>query len=569
MTYLSFSTRLRPLLTALVPLFVLAPSACESNVKEKIALAQLAQDCLVNSDCSAPLVCAFEACHAECVSSRDCDEGARCVAAARPYKVCQLETERKCERTADCVEGLICGVDGECRDKCRADSECVEDQVCVSGTCADKDELDENGLLSPAKGMTRGAEGSPCVYVSDCSEALLCRSQACLPECKADKDCAVHQVCMDTRCVADGSQPASCDYNSDCDAKRGERCLRGSCLCQCVEDRDCPSGDVCNGCGCEADPKADPGCTYNSDCKNPGEICKDRACSCQCKADVDCGNGFRCDGCGCLDARNPLDGVVQGNVTIDSSLQLALYRGVTEIHGDLIISGISITDLGDTFDQLAVVDGTLQIWSATNLHALSLPQLTTITNISLSGDNNISSVSLPALKSANVNITQLLVLKSLSLPALESGALSLNTLPQLEQLSLNSLKTLSELHFNDIFAMKELSMPELVTVGAWFQISNSSPSALAKLSAPKLQTTGKGLGSSWLTIDNTQLTSLDGLGDPQNFVGHCTALQLSRNLLLSQCAVDAFATKCPDRTQTFIADAIACPSACEGAVCPG
>ena len=73
---------------------------CDSNVDEKIAVARLAESCLVNSDCSAPLVCAFEACHAECETSRDCEPGARCVAAARPFKVCQLEEERVCARTA-------------------------------------------------------------------------------------------------------------------------------------------------------------------------------------------------------------------------------------------------------------------------------------------------------------------------------------------------------------------------------------------------------------------------------------------------------------------------------------
>ncbi|HVJ16121.1 MAG TPA: hypothetical protein VM686_11850, partial [Polyangiaceae bacterium] len=221
----SLLTRLRAPALALGALS-LYPS-CNSGVDEDIILAGLAQDCLVNSDCNSPLVCAFQTCHQECESSRDCEDGARCVGAARPYKVCQLEEERSCRRPSDCVEGLVCGDDGECRDSCQTVNDCVEGQLCVSGTCADSDELDETGQLPLASGVTRGAEGSTCVYVSDCNAALLCRSQVCLSECKADKDCGAGRVCQEGRCQLDGSLPSACSYHSECDVERGERCSSG------------------------------------------------------------------------------------------------------------------------------------------------------------------------------------------------------------------------------------------------------------------------------------------------------------------------------------------------------
>ncbi len=107
---------------------------CTSNTEERIALAKLASSCLINSDCESPMVCAFKSCHVECTTSRDCEDGARCIAAERPFRVCQLETERDCSTNADCPTPLVCGVDGECRDGCASARDCIEGQLCASGT---------------------------------------------------------------------------------------------------------------------------------------------------------------------------------------------------------------------------------------------------------------------------------------------------------------------------------------------------------------------------------------------------------------------------------------------------
>lgn len=559
--------RLRVVIALTVPLLA-ALAGCESNVQEKIALARLAQNCLVNSDCSTPLVCAFEACHAECVSSRDCSDGARCVAAARPYKVCQLEEERLCERSSDCAEGLICGIDGECRDHCSHHSQCVEGQLCAAGTCADTDELDDVGQLTPAPGTTRGSEGSPCVYVSDCSAALLCRSQACLPECKADKDCPLHEVCTDTRCMPDGSQPPLCSYNSQCDSQRGELCQGGSCLCACAEDRDCPAGQACDGCGCAAEPGAAQACVYNSDCEAAGEICKNRLCACQCRADLDCAPGSACDGCGCVDVKDPLDGIVVGNVFIDSTLQLAPYSGVTEIHGDLTISGRSIAELGNTFDDLRRIEGRLVASDNQQLTRLAFPALESVNLVSLSGMSHLEALEMPALTSGAFSLSNLTGLTTLSIGALRTGGIELYGAGKLAQLRLPEVTWLSVLVLGDVNALEKLELPKLTKISSMFQIVSGQPTKLSVLSAPKLQLLGEGMLNSTLSIVNTQLTSLDDVG-AADWEIHSSSVEVSRNPLLSRCAAEAFAARCAVagfEQAPLLSDNAACTT-CNGPTC--
>src|SRR6185436_17824084 len=92
----------------------------------------LAEGCLINTDCTNPLVCAFRRCHTECKDTRDCPAGQRCVASDRPFKVCQLDQEKTCKTNADCPSRMVCGVDGECRDQCTTSSDCILGQVFAS-----------------------------------------------------------------------------------------------------------------------------------------------------------------------------------------------------------------------------------------------------------------------------------------------------------------------------------------------------------------------------------------------------------------------------------------------------
>jgi hypothetical protein len=569
MAYVS-SPRSRVRATLALALTLLAyQGGCGSTVDEEIALATLSQDCLVNSDCSSPLVCAFEACHAECVSSRDCEAGARCVAAARPYKVCQLEEERACARTADCAEGLVCGVDGECRDQCLTENDCVESQLCVSGTCADREELDEDMQLEPAPGVMSGSEGAPCVYVSDCSGALLCRSQACLAQCKADKDCEAGRVCEETRCVLDGSAPAACTFSSECETERGERCLSGGCRCACAENRDCPSGELCNGCGCEPDPEAPAPCVYNSDCEEEGQVCRDRACACECKVDLDCADGSTCDGCGCVALGGPIDGVVMGDLFVESSLQLALYRGVQEIQGSLYISGAYVADLGDTFDQLARVTGNIQVSSNALLERIRFPKLTDASTVSFSNLSSLEQLALPRLRHGDVGLSELPLLIQASFPALEKSSLYMHRLLALSALSVPLLREATNFTLDQVPLVTKLELPSLVKVSNELIVTSGSTMALAVLSAPQLASLGPPAGgSNRLFIEATSLTSLSELGAPGWSV-NTNVTSVSNNPQLSVCAANAFI----ERLQTgglvsgvSIVGNQPC-STCQGAVC--
>src|SRR6478735_2512486 len=100
-------------------------------------LAAIAEGCSINTDCTSPLVCAFRKCHTACTTSRDCPMGQRCMASDRPFHVCQLPDETKCAYNSECPSGQLCGVDGRCRDQCAADRDCVAEQVCSQGTCAE------------------------------------------------------------------------------------------------------------------------------------------------------------------------------------------------------------------------------------------------------------------------------------------------------------------------------------------------------------------------------------------------------------------------------------------------
>src|SRR5438552_2518173 len=60
--------------------------------------------CLVASDCTDPLVCAYQRCHAQCVTSKDCAQGQRCVGSNYPkLGVCLFQDESDCERNSDCA----------------------------------------------------------------------------------------------------------------------------------------------------------------------------------------------------------------------------------------------------------------------------------------------------------------------------------------------------------------------------------------------------------------------------------------------------------------------------------
>jgi hypothetical protein len=177
--------------------------ACAGDDVQPIALGG---GCLVNSDCSSPLICAFRLCHQECKDDRDCSAGQRCVAGDRPYRVCQLDQESRCSYNSDCASTEVCAIDDQCRDQCAADRDCVNGQLCVTGTCADPLELVDGGL-SVADGGERN--GQPCAYTSQCPPDLVCRDGVCNYECLASADCMGFE-CKEHHCQYPDAGPIYC-----------------------------------------------------------------------------------------------------------------------------------------------------------------------------------------------------------------------------------------------------------------------------------------------------------------------------------------------------------------------
>ncbi|MFO0571406.1 MAG: putative metal-binding motif-containing protein [Polyangiaceae bacterium] len=303
-------------------------SACSSDEADAIRRAKLAEGCLINSDCSQSpdqLICAFQRCHIQCNSSADCDTGLRCVLGTKPEHVCLLKEEQDCKLSSDCPDPLVCGPDGECRDQCKTNSDCVEGQECTDHMCADSAEL-VNGRL-PDKLSDGGADtgspppgvGFPCEYNSDCQGTLVCKGGSCKEECKADTDCSPGIQCDPAthRCLPktsdagadtstdvgpdvslDGGSP--CKLNSDCAAPLV--CRFGTCEPECKADVDCTNGKHCvnQSCVYSAPDGAPPGygtpCTHTSQCSSglvcvPGGVC---AYECLNSGDCDMAAGFCC-----------------------------------------------------------------------------------------------------------------------------------------------------------------------------------------------------------------------------------------------------------------------------------
>ena len=129
--------------------------ACQARV---IAFTQETRstnlNCSFDLDCVDPLVCAFGNCHAQCVTSRDCSAGQRCVqvrsddAGALLGNVCLQPIESRCTINSDCPAPLICGIDGQCREECLTTRDCSGMQVCATHTCADPTEVDDAGMFT-------------------------------------------------------------------------------------------------------------------------------------------------------------------------------------------------------------------------------------------------------------------------------------------------------------------------------------------------------------------------------------------------------------------------------------
>lgn len=233
-----------------------ASGACVNQENERTLELAVGTRCTLNSDCTEPNVCVFGVCHAQCNTSADCEHGERCVKGdGAGGNICQLGSEATCGTTADCVGAQVCGVDGKCRDGCKASDECLVGQICATGTCADQSEVDTTTGKLPESPDHVG-EGQPCVYNTDCPDQLTCVESTCAFECNGDKDCSPGTTCVEHRCVLPTVTPVDCTNNSDCGL--GFLCASNECVAGCLSDLGCAIGSRCFGGQC-AKPIFDAG----------------------------------------------------------------------------------------------------------------------------------------------------------------------------------------------------------------------------------------------------------------------------------------------------------------------
>ena len=254
----------------------------------------IGEGCVVASDCTDPFVCAFQRCHSQCATSRDCPDGTKCVASQFPkIGICLLQTESTCERNSDCASPLVCGRSGRCEKQCGSERDCLAGQSCIAGSCVD--------AIDAVDGGPPGEVGQTCLRASDCSEPLACKLGVCTVECVNVSDCAPDQACVNSRCRS--TTAASVDGGPDAPAGFGAPCAvtsdcsgalvckpNGTCGYECRADSDCGEGHYCgalNRCLVGTAP-FDGGPTDSI--APPGDGGK------ACALDFDCDDGVFCNG---------------------------------------------------------------------------------------------------------------------------------------------------------------------------------------------------------------------------------------------------------------------------------
>jgi len=120
--------------------------------------------CVLNSDCSSPLVCTWGKCHVSCHTSADCPAEQSCIISSGSgalLTVCQLPVETYCAYNSDCPIPLTCAADLRCRNQCQTSADCSLRQTCTTTkTCAEPSQVDSNNnLIKPDGGATSGGLG--------------------------------------------------------------------------------------------------------------------------------------------------------------------------------------------------------------------------------------------------------------------------------------------------------------------------------------------------------------------------------------------------------------------------
>ncbi len=278
--------------------------ACSIN--DEAPIRAVGDGCFLASDCVDPLVCAFQRCHSQCSSSKDCPAGQSCVGSNYPkLGICLIGDENVCTRNSDCDAPLVCSSRrSKCEHECVGDRDCLASQVCNGGSCAEPE------AISDAGPSDAGATGEHCTYAHECNAPLRCISGICAPECSIDRDCRLGEICEGTVCRASSGSDASPDTTVP-DTSSPDTTPVDSTLVDTSPDSSTDSS---------TDSSADSGvdtflgfdvadapdglgasCTYDSQCPH-SLVCRGGKCIPECLTKVDCAAGLDCVDSRCVTA---------------------------------------------------------------------------------------------------------------------------------------------------------------------------------------------------------------------------------------------------------------------------
>ncbi len=213
-----------------------------------------------------------------------------------------------CQVTADCLDGQVCSVEGQCHPgDCVADIDCSAGKECHNFRCTElsscQNDQDCDSPL-PRCHLDSGACVA-CLSSSDCPEGADCLEQSCVPlTCQSNDQCELGQICADGDCVT------GCERERDC--PEGWQCLSdlgsfGTCV-ECQLDSDCPAGRHCEDYQCIAYCTDDAHCTPrycdvstnlcidcrdDAHCAAPTPRCQSNSGTCvACLEQADCPGGY-------------------------------------------------------------------------------------------------------------------------------------------------------------------------------------------------------------------------------------------------------------------------------------
>ena len=223
-------------------LTAIVAASCSASSKKL----DLGGTCVQNSDCNNPLACKFQACHTQCVQSRDCPTGQQCVAADDGSGVCQTQAEAACGAANGkvCASPLAC-ISNACVNVCPSGICPLATQTCIGGRCQDTQVAGNDGAAGAGVGVA-------CTLSSDCASSLLCKFGSCHQTCETSAGCANGGRCVTANGVAVCQIPAeaACGAGATCAAGLACRTVDNTCRSACTSSAGCLTGQTCAGTVC-------------------------------------------------------------------------------------------------------------------------------------------------------------------------------------------------------------------------------------------------------------------------------------------------------------------------------